>query len=318
MELAADIRIGGTAGDPSSVVPITRNINTTAPLTGGGNLSADRTLGITQATGGTNGYLSATDWTTFYSRMINPMSALGDIIYGGALGTPTRLATAAQNNSVLHNDGTAPYWDLITEAHLSFSNITTANANSSQHGLLPRLSNNSGQYLDGQGNWSTPAASAVTAYSSTSFTNQTSVNVTHNFGQYPVVQVIDNTGAALVPLSIVNNTVNDFTVTLASSTTGTIIATIGSPGMQAYIAVSADYAILTTDRIVKALVSGIDITLPTAVGNTGREFVIDNSSSGNITLWPQIYELIESESTQTIPYDSAIRVYSDGVNWRIY
>jgi hypothetical protein len=60
----------------------------------------------------------------------------------------------------------------------------------------------------------------------TPFTAQTTVTVTHNFGVYPVVQVIDNTGAVFVPMGIVNNTLNDFTVTFSASTTGNII-TIG-------------------------------------------------------------------------------------------
>ena len=45
-----------------------RLINTTAPLTGGGDLSADRTLAITQAGVSTNGYLSTTDWNTFNNK----------------------------------------------------------------------------------------------------------------------------------------------------------------------------------------------------------------------------------------------------------
>jgi hypothetical protein len=51
----------------NAVVP-TRTIATTAPLTGGGDLSANRTLAITQATTSTDGYLSSTDWTRFNSR----------------------------------------------------------------------------------------------------------------------------------------------------------------------------------------------------------------------------------------------------------
>lgn len=53
--------------------PNTRSINTTAPLSGGGNLTADRTLSMTQANGSTDGYLSTTDWNTFN----NKQSALG-------------------------------------------------------------------------------------------------------------------------------------------------------------------------------------------------------------------------------------------------
>lgn len=45
-----------------------RNINTTSPLLGGGNLTADRTLSIQQATTSQSGFLSSTDWNTFNSK----------------------------------------------------------------------------------------------------------------------------------------------------------------------------------------------------------------------------------------------------------
>jgi len=56
-----------------------------------------------------------------------------------------------------------------------------------------------------------------------SFTSQTSITVTHNRGWYPVVQVIDGSGILLSPLSVTHASVNSFTVTLSSSTTGNII-----------------------------------------------------------------------------------------------
>jgi hypothetical protein len=52
----------------SGSVPATRTINTTAPLTGGGDLSADRTLAMPFATGFGAGYLLASDWNTFNGK----------------------------------------------------------------------------------------------------------------------------------------------------------------------------------------------------------------------------------------------------------
>lgn len=49
-------------------VATTRTISTTAPLTGGGDLSADRTLAIAKATASVDGYLAATDFTTFAAK----------------------------------------------------------------------------------------------------------------------------------------------------------------------------------------------------------------------------------------------------------
>jgi hypothetical protein len=49
-------------------VSTSRAINTTAPITGGGDLSADRTIAIPQANGSTDGYLDNADWTTFNNK----------------------------------------------------------------------------------------------------------------------------------------------------------------------------------------------------------------------------------------------------------
>jgi hypothetical protein len=52
----------------AGLVPDTRTISTTAPITGGGDLTANRTLSMPQATTLVDGYLSATDWTTFNAK----------------------------------------------------------------------------------------------------------------------------------------------------------------------------------------------------------------------------------------------------------
>jgi hypothetical protein len=54
--------------DLSSYVPTSRTVSTTSPLSGGGALSSDLTLSISQASGSANGYLSSTDWTTFNNK----------------------------------------------------------------------------------------------------------------------------------------------------------------------------------------------------------------------------------------------------------
>ena len=57
----------------------------------------------------------------------------------------------------------------------------------------------------------------------TPFTNQTSVTVTHNFGNYPIVQVIDGSGIYMEPASLTHASVNAFTVTFSDSQSGNII-----------------------------------------------------------------------------------------------
>lgn len=67
-------------------VSTSRTISTTPPLAGGGDLSANRTLSITQASGSTDGYLSSVDWTTFNNKQaalgytpLNAASNLSDL-----------------------------------------------------------------------------------------------------------------------------------------------------------------------------------------------------------------------------------------------
>lgn len=88
-------------------------------------------------------------------------------------------------------------------------------------------------FLRGDNTWATPAGGGDAQYDATAFTSQTSVTVTHNFGFYPVVNVIDNTGAQLIPLSLIHASVNAFTVTFSVSTTGTILSTSGGASVAA-------------------------------------------------------------------------------------
>lgn len=102
--------------DPTQV-PVTRLINTTAPLTGGGDLSADRTLSIPVATNSVNGYLSSADWTTFNAKQAagsyitaltgavtasGPGSAVASIASGAI--TPTTISAVATDDFTFPRD----------------------------------------------------------------------------------------------------------------------------------------------------------------------------------------------------------------------
>lgn len=55
-----------------------------------------------------------------------------------------------------------------------------------------------------------------------SFTNQSSVTVTHNLGKYPAVEVIDSANDGVVG-NVKHNSKNELTVTFASSFSGIVI-----------------------------------------------------------------------------------------------
>lgn len=121
----------------------------------------------------------------------------------------------------------------------------------------------------------------------TSFTSQTSVTVTHNFGQYPVVDVLDNTGAVIIPLTITHTSVNAFTVTFTSSTTGNIIASLGgavTDGDKGDITVASGGTAWAIDNgaVTNAKVAtGIDATKLADGSVTNTELQYINSLTSN-------------------------------------
>jgi hypothetical protein len=71
----------------NSKTPQSRLINTTSPLLGGGDLSANRTLSIQQATNSQDGFLSSFDWTMFNSKIgLTSLSASTPLSYNNLTG----------------------------------------------------------------------------------------------------------------------------------------------------------------------------------------------------------------------------------------
>ena len=75
----------------------TTTISTTSPLSGGGDLSANRTLSIAQSNTTTNGYLSGTDWTTFN----NKIGGSGTLSF-----VPRFTGASTIGNGVIQDNGT--------------------------------------------------------------------------------------------------------------------------------------------------------------------------------------------------------------------
>jgi hypothetical protein len=91
--------------DALGFTPVTnaRTISTTAPLSGGGDLTANRTLSISQATTSTNGYLSSTDWNTFNNKqnaLTNPVTGTGTANYVAKFTGSTSIG-----NSLIYDNG---------------------------------------------------------------------------------------------------------------------------------------------------------------------------------------------------------------------
>lgn len=82
-----------------------------------------------------------------------------------------------------------------------------------------------------------------------------------------------------------------------------------------YSAKTADYTITSTDDIIDCTTGSFTVTLPTAVGISGRAYTIRNSGAGTITLATTSSQTIDGSAPSTLSASSKITVASTGTNW---
>ena len=97
-------------------------ISTTSPLNGGGDLSANRTLSISQSNTTTNGYLSSADWNTFNNKQ-SALSGTGFVkSTAGVISYDTNSYYLASNpNGYTSNLGTVTSVSMTVPTGLSIS-----------------------------------------------------------------------------------------------------------------------------------------------------------------------------------------------------
>ena len=110
-------------------------------------------------------------------------------------------------------------------------------------------------------------------------------------------------------------------VTTSAQTLGAGIKTIAgivntASVTYAYTEQTTTYAVLTTDRIINCTSGTFTVTLPTAVGVTGKAYVIKNSGTGTITIDTTSSQTIDGALTVTINVQyTSYHVVSNGANW---
>jgi len=125
-----------------------------------------------------------------------------------------------------------------------------------------------------------------------------------------VAGYVPYTGATTdVDLGVHNITATDATIT------GSIILNGSFSG--AYRAITAIRTLDTTDYLVDCTSNTFTVTLPTAVGSTGRIYIIKNSGSGIITIATTSSQTVDGETTQTLTQWDALAVMSTGTGWII-
>lgn len=98
----------------------TRTISTTAPLAGGGDLSANRTLSISQANNTTDGYLSSTDWNTFNGKQ--------QAITIGAIGAATTNGMTLSAGTLALSAADVTHGGALTASSQTFGGAKTFNS----------------------------------------------------------------------------------------------------------------------------------------------------------------------------------------------
>ncbi len=85
-----------------------------------------------------------------------------------------------------------------------------------------------------------------------------------------------------------------------------------------YVAKTANYNVAANDCIIDCTSGTFTVTLPTAVGITGDQFIIKNSGTGVITVATTSSQTIDANTTYLLSVQySSITVVSDGANWKI-
>jgi hypothetical protein len=115
-------RLANTSGtntgdqDLSGLALKATTISTQSPLSGGGDLSANRTLSIPQANGSTDGFLDSADWVTFNGKFNAPTGTTSEYVRGdGSLATfPTIPSTS----------GLVPYTGATQDVNLGVNGLT--------------------------------------------------------------------------------------------------------------------------------------------------------------------------------------------------
>ena len=153
------------------------NIATTGPITGG-PITSTGTIGITQSTTSTDGYLSSTDWNTFNGKLSPSTAASTYVPYSGATGNVDLGAHTIKATSLITNGGTSGQFvkgdgSLDSGAYLTSVGIANLTATGTP---------SSSTYLRGDNTWATVSGGGLTIGAPISGGTNTGILYQDDFG----------------------------------------------------------------------------------------------------------------------------------------
>ncbi len=257
-------------------------------------------------------------WSSLYT-VSNPMTTWGDIVYGGDPGSGgvaplTRLAPGTAGYILSSNGlGVAPSWiaagglsGLTTNGVLVATSSTTTGTNSDlvygSRSLTVGLSSSGTNTL-------------------TMGTTGVGLTVNTSTGEHRIASaasfftsIYANNGEAARFVSATK----DF---LIGTTTDNSKLTVNGSVAFAYVPKTANYTATISDYTIECTSGTFQVTLPTAVGITGREYVIVNSGAGTITIGTTssqtFVNVTATPTTLTMATIGARTVISNGANWML-
>ena len=81
--------------------------------------------------------------------------------------------------------------------------------------------------------------------------------------------------------------------------------------------ITASYNVGVNDYLIDVTGNTITVTLPTATGINGKNYVIKNRGTGVVTVATTSGQTIDGVVSKTLIYNDSVEVISDGSNWII-